>query len=287
MTGEAALRFFREPEPIRGEAREVAPGIRRIVARNASRLTYRGTNTYLVESAGGCLVVDPGPADAGHVDDLLAATGGRIAMVFVTHSHPDHIAALPALRERVAVPVAGFDRGLSSAFRPDVALHEGEALHGLTAIHTPGHASDHFCFSMKNGVLFSGDHVMSWSTTVVSPPDGDMLSYLRSLERLLARDDRLYLPGHGPPFAEPRPFLEGLLNARRDRESAILRSVSREPRSARALVRELYRFAHPELHGPAERIVKAHLLKLQAEGYVICEGEIWRTARSDDPSRAS
>lgn len=281
------MRFFTEPEPLRRTAQEIAPGIRRIVARNGSRLTYRGTNTYLVDSPDGILVIDPGPADGEHAVDLLSATGGQIAMVFVTHSHPDHIGALPELRQHLMVPVAGFDKGHASTFRPDIALRDGETLHGVTAIHTPGHASDHLCFAMQDGVLFSGDHVMSWSTTVVSPPDGDMLSYVRSLERLLERNDRLYLPGHGPPFSDSHHFLEDLLNARQDRERAILRSVDREPRSTRALVRELYCYAHPELHGPAERIVNAHLLKLQAEGYVTCEGEIWRAIRPDSPSQAS
>jgi glyoxylase-like metal-dependent hydrolase (beta-lactamase superfamily II) len=146
---------------------------------------------------------------------------------------------------------------------------------GFTALYTPGHASDHLCFSF-NGVLFSGDHVMSWSSTVVSPPDGDMAAYFGSLMRLLERNDSLYLPGHGPPLFTPHHFVRELLAARKAREAEILGLVATGSVTTAALVSTLYHHVHPDLHGPAERIVHAHLLKLETEGYVTHDGAVWR-----------
>ncbi len=261
------LPLLTEPEPPRGVAFSVAPGIRRLVAPNPGPLTYHGTNTYLIEGAAGTTVLDPGPDDPEHVAAILAAAGGTVARIFLTHGHADHIGALPALRAATGAAV----------FAVRVGLADGAAIGLWTALHTPGHAPDHVCFARADGVVFSGDHVMGWASTVVIPPDGDMAAYIASLRLLLLRqDDALFLPGHGPPIANPRGFTEALLAHRLGREAAIRAALAEAPQTAAALVARLYVPLDPRLRPAAEASVTAHLLKLQAEAVAERQDGVWR-----------
>ena len=268
--------FLKEPEPERGAVMPVVAGISRIVAPNPGPMTYFGTNTYLIEGADGFTVLDPGPASEAHLTAVMTATGGRVARILLSHTHRDHLDGLPALRAATGAPAYGFHASQAADFSPDMPLRDGDAVEGWTALHTPGHAADHLCFARADGVVFTADHVMSWSTSIVSPPNGDMAAYLASLRRLYARDDRLYLPGHGPPIAEPRRFVRALIDHRVMRENAIFSALRGTGKTAGELVGALYAGVAPHLHAAAERSVLAHLLKLEAEGRAVRDGERWR-----------
>ncbi len=265
--------FLTEPEPARGMPLPVRPGIRRVVAANPGAMTYHGTNTYLIEAKGGTVVLDPGPDDPAHVAAVLAAAG-PVARILLTHTHIDHIGALPVLRAATGAPVYAWHVP-SAEIVPDVALRDGNSVDGWQALWTPGHAADHLCFAGPEGVLFSGDHVMGWSSSVVSPPGGDMTAYFASLRRLLARDDAVFLPGHGPPIPEPRAFVRDLLAHREAREAALLAALGSLPLGTQALTEALYPDVDERLRRAAERNVLAHLLKLRAEGRAREAGEGW------------
>lgn len=252
-------------------------GLSRIVARNPSRMTYHGTNTYLLAEEGGFLVLDPGPADdPAHVAEVIRATKGRITRYVVTHGHHDHVGALPELKSRVPAPVHSFEKRLNlDQPRPDVPMRDGDRVGDLIAVHTPGHAPDHLCFQWHDGMIFTGDHVMGWSSSVVSPPLGSMADYIASLDRLLARYDRLYLPGHGPTLASPHGYVRELRNRRVAREREILEALQREQVTVAELSRRLYAKTDPILQSAAERNVLSHLEKLQAEGSVREEDGFW------------
>ena len=266
--------FLTEPKPAWGTRLDVLPGIARMVAPNPGKMTYHGTNTYLIEDAGGAIVVDPGPDDASHVAALLATTG-RVGKIVVTHTHRDHVGAAAALKAATGAPTYGFARSADPGFAADIALEDGAMLAGWTVLHTPGHAADHLCLARADGVVLTADHVMAWSSSVVSPPLGDMSAYLASLRRLLAREDRLYLPGHGPALPDPRRFVQGLLDHRMAREAAIAAALTEAPRTPRGLVEQLYSQVDPMLLAAAERNVVAHLLKLEAEGRAVRSAETW------------
>jgi glyoxylase-like metal-dependent hydrolase (beta-lactamase superfamily II) len=269
------MAFLMEPDPERGVALPVVPGISRIVANNPSLMTYHGTNTYLIEADDGFVVLDPGPDDAGHLEDILTTTQGRVSAILLSHTHSDHLGAATALKARTGAATYAFHLSADPAFLPDVLLRDGDTVAGMTAIHTPGHASDHLCFARPDGLVFSADHVMSWSSSIVSPPGGDMAAYVASLRLMLARDDRLYLPGHGPPLPNPKPYVEDLLNHRLTREQAILQTLGAGPLTTWELVDLLYSKTHPWLRWAAERNVLAHLLKLETERLVRGDGERW------------
>lgn len=268
--------------------------LRRLRCGNPGAFTFLGTNTYLI-GEGAVAVLDPGPEDAVHHGAILAALGGeRISHILVTHTHQDHSPGAAALKASSGAPTFGFgphrtppgeeQRGGDHAFVPDRRLADGEALEGegwwLTALHTPGHCATHLCFALEGtGVLFSGDHVMSWSTSVVSPPDGDMAAYMAGLAQLAARDDRLFLPGHGAPLPDPAPFTRALLAHREARESALRAALQQDgPARVEALVHRLYSPLDPRLLPAAARSLLAHLLKLEAEGAVHRAGEEWAAA---------
>ncbi len=274
------MAFLKEAEPQRGVALPVVEGVRRIVAANPSLMTYHGTNTYLIETGEGLVVLDPGPSDERHLDDVMAATGGEISAILISHTHSDHLGATAVLKARTGAKTYAFHLSGDPAFAPDILLRDGDAAFGLTAIHTPGHASDHLCFSWRDGILFSADHVMSWSSSIVSPPGGDMTDYFASLRLVMARDDRLYLPGHGPPLPDPRPYVEQLLHYRMKREAEIAQALLGGPQDTWGLVDRLYSKTDPWLRRAAERNVVAHLLKLQAEGRVSRDGEVWSSSRA-------
>jgi glyoxylase-like metal-dependent hydrolase (beta-lactamase superfamily II) len=288
-----SIPFLRDDPLPHGAVEDIAPGIRRIVCANPGPFTFRGTNTYLI-GRGEVAVLDPGPADAAHLAAILRATAGeRITRILVSHTHRDHSPGAAALvaatgattfghGPHVTPPDAGGEGG-DHAFRPDIALPDGAAVESedwrATALHTPGHCANHLCFALENeatpGILFSADHVMSWSTTVVSPPDGDMAAYMASLARIAARDDRLYLPGHGPPLPNPAPFVAALAAHRREREAKVFDALRAARRATAAeLVPPVYGpELDPKLVPAAARSLLAHLIKLAAEGMAARDGD--------------
>jgi glyoxylase-like metal-dependent hydrolase (beta-lactamase superfamily II) len=277
------MAFLTEPEPERDTNLPIMPGISRIVANNPGPMTYYGTNTYLIETDQGLVVLDPGPeGHPEHVEAILRATGGHVSHIVISHTHHDHVGAAEELQHKTGAPTVGFKVSGLDSFDADIKLGDGDAVAGMTAIHTPGHALDHLCFSMpgRNGdkVLFSADHVMSWSTSVVSPPGGDMKDYFASLNVLLKRDDDIYLSGHGPPLPEPRGLVRGLLAHRMMREAAIAEKLKQGPANTLTLRDALYSQVNPRLQRAAERNVLAHLLKMEVEGKVVRDGEMWRAA---------
>jgi glyoxylase-like metal-dependent hydrolase (beta-lactamase superfamily II) len=251
-------------------------GVTCVLAPNPGPMTYRGTNTYLIEDGqGGVTVLDPGPAIDAHVDAVVAAGAGRIRRILISHTHPDHVGAALALQARTGAPTLGWHRSADPGFTADQPLQDGAAVGGLTALYTPGHAADHLCFEWHDGIVFTADHVMGWSTSVVSPPDGDMGDYFASLRRLLARPHRLYLCGHGPVVPNPRQYVRALLAHRIHRERAIGQALAEGAMGTAALVKVLYKSIDARLHGAAERNVLAHLLKLEGEAKVERRGADW------------
>jgi glyoxylase-like metal-dependent hydrolase (beta-lactamase superfamily II) len=274
--------FLTEPEPERGSNLPVMPGISRIIANNPGPMTYFGTNTYLIDTPEGLAVLDPGPeGHPEHVEAILRHTGGKIALILISHTHHDHVGAAPALQAATGAPTVGFRSSGLDTFEADIKLDHGGSVAGMTVLHTPGHASDHLCYALPlNGerVLFSADHVMSWSTSIVSPPGGDMRAYFSSLSLLLERDDDVYLPGHGPPLRDPRALVREMLTHRMIREQAIARKLTDGAFDTYTIMDALYSQLNPRLRRAAERNVLAHLLKMEAEGKAIRDGELWRAA---------
>jgi len=292
-----ALRFLREDGPPHGAVETVAPGIRRVVCNNPSPFTYRGTNSWII-GEGRVAILDPGPVNPAHLAALLQAVAGEtVTHILVSHTHGDHSPGAAPLRQAAGAPTYGFGPHVTPAdqggeggdhgFVPDVTLPDGAAVTGdgwgLVALHTPGHCANHLCFAMEgNGALFSADLVMGWSTSVVSPPDGDMADYMASLARLQARaGDRLYLPGHGPPIPEPAGFVEGLVAHRLEREAKVLAALraAAGPVTALELVPAVYGALDPRLVGPASRSLAAHLVKIAAEGAARADGGAWRASQ--------
>ncbi len=279
-----------EPWPT-GLVTRPEPLVRRILAPNASPYTYTGTQTYLVGDERAVVVIDPGPAEEAHLDALTAAIGSaQVVAIACTHTHRDHSPAAAPLAARTGAPIIGCapltledegpraDAAFDVAYRPDRALADGEQIAGpgftLTALATPGHTSNHLCFALQeSGALFTGDHVMGWSTSVVSPPDGDMGDYMASLERLYERQDRIYYPAHGDPIENPRQFVRGMIGHRRQRERQILKLLGEGQSDTPALVARMYAGLDPRLVGAAGRSVLAHLLDLIRRGLVRQEGE--------------
>jgi glyoxylase-like metal-dependent hydrolase (beta-lactamase superfamily II) len=278
-----------------GKVEEVALNVRRLLAGNPSPFTYTGTQTYIV-GAGEVAVIDPGPDLPEHVEAILAATAGeRIAAIMCTHTHRDHSPASRPLAAASGAPIVGCmalaidddgpraDAAFDFDYRPDRVLADGERVEGkgwaLRAVATPGHTSNHLCFALEGtGALFTGDHVMGWSTTVVSPPDGDMTAYMASLDLLLGRDDRVYHPAHGPAVAKPHAHVRALIAHRRMREKQILKRLDAGEGRIPRLVETMYRDVDPRLHGAAGRSVLAHLVDLEGRGLVGREGETWTLA---------
>ncbi len=275
--------FLTEPEPVRDVNLPIMPGISRIVANNPGPMTYFGTNTYLIETAAGTVVLDPGPEDhPEHIDAIMRETGGNISHILISHTHHDHVGGLAQLQDKCGAPSVGFKISGLDTFDADIKLSDGDSVAGLAALHTPGHALDHLCFGVpaKNGdrVLFSADHVMSWSTSIVSPPGGDMKAYFDSLDLLLKREDDVFLPGHGPALRDPRALVKDLLIHRQLREQAIARKLQDGPASTYTIMDTLYSQVDPRLRRAAERNVLAHLMKMEIEGKVVLDGEVWRRA---------
>ncbi|MBW0007944.1 MAG: MBL fold metallo-hydrolase [Sphingomonas sp.] len=270
---------------------QLEPGIARVLAHNPSAFTYYGTQTYLIGMSE-VAVIDPGPDLPEHIDALEKAIGGRpVAAIVCTHTHRDHSPAAKPLAERTGAPIIGCaplaletvgpraDAAFDGDYGPDRVLADGENLavdgEPLIAVATPGHTSNHLCFAYRGG-LFSGDHVMGWSTTVVVPPDGDMAAYMRSLDKLRRRDDRVYYPAHGPAVTNPQQYVRHLVGHRMHREKQILALVAERPRIISDIVANAYPALDPRLVPAAGGSVYAHLLDLERRGLVEQQQDIWK-----------
>jgi len=277
-------------DPPYAKLEELEPGIARVLAHNPSAFTYFGTQTYLL-GAEEVAVIDPGPDIPEHLDALEGAIGERrVAAILCTHTHRDHSPAAAPLAERTGAPIIGCaplaletvgpraDASFDGDYSPDRVLADGELVEvgaePITAVATPGHTSNHLCFAYR-GALFSGDHVMGWSTTVVFPPDGDMAAYMQSLDKLRQRDDRIYYPAHGPPVTNPQQYVRHLAGHRMQRETQILRLIRERARDIPDIVANAYPGLDPRLVTAAGGSVLAHLLDLQRRGLVQQQQDLW------------
>lgn len=279
-----------------GNLQVVAPGIRRLRAANPSPLTGTGTNTYLLQTGAGTVVIDPGPALPLHLEAILAAvqSGFPVAAILISHPHLDHSAlARPLanatgarimafgtatsgrspLMERLAAQGLTGGEGVDTDFAPDICLVDGQHLlfgdHSIEVLHCPGHFGGHLCFVLGD-LLFSADHVMGWATSLISPPDGDMAAYMASLARLSSRHWSRFLPGHGEPIEAPAARLAELAVHRRARESAILAALKAGDHTAERIALRVYRDTPTALMPAATRSVLAHLIDLQERNLVTC-----------------
>lgn len=289
-----------------GETEQHEPLVRRVLAPNPSPYTYTGTQTWLIGAGSDVAVIDPGPAGdgpnsghadingIGHVEAILRAIGDvKVTAILCTHTHRDHSPAAAPLKAVTGAPIIGcaplvlLDDGprADSAFDPDYApdriLTDGEQISGdgwtIKAVATPGHTSNHLCYSLlETGALFTGDHVMKWSTSVVSPPDGDMRAYMASLQKLYDREDRIYYPAHGPAVVKPRQLVRGMIGHRRQRERQIVKLLEAQPQMIPDMVAQMYKGLDPRLTGAAGRSVLAHLVDLQNQGRVLTTGDEWK-----------
>ena len=278
-----------------GIAEQLEPLVRRVLAPNPSPFTFTGTQTYIIGTGDGCAVIDPGPDDPAHIDALdVAIAGEKVLAIMCTHTHRDHSPGARPLARRTGAPIVGCapiafdpdgaraDEGFDPHYEADRVLEDGEAMTGpgwtLRAIATPGHVSNHLCFALEeSGALFTGDHVMGWSTSVVVPPDGDMGAYMASLDKLHARDgNRIYYPAHGPAVDKPRQLVRGMIGHRKQRENQILRLLGEENRSVEALVAAMYKGLDPKLTKAAALSVLAHLIDLERRGLIARSEDIWQ-----------
>jgi glyoxylase-like metal-dependent hydrolase (beta-lactamase superfamily II) len=284
--------FRRELEFEYGAVAYLSPRIRRVIANNPSPFTLYGTGTYIL-GRGNVAVIDPGPADPHHIDAILAATAGEtITHLLITHTHTDHSPGCRLLRDRCDAKSYAFgahgsgveddsvkiEESADQDFVPDVHVRHGDVVEAdgwsVECVYTPGHTSNHMCYALREDrALFTGDHVMAWSTSVISPPDGDMRRYMESLALLLERDDALYWPTHGPAVLNPKPHVEAFIAHRRDREAQILACIDRGQRQIDAMVPTMYADLPEFMYRAAARSV------LSAVMYMVQRGEL----RSNEP----
>lgn len=294
MTRAERLDFDLAFEPAHGSAVPVADLVRRVTVNNPSPFTFHGTNSYIV-GKDTVAVIDPGPQDEAHFQALMAALEGRrVSHIMVSHTHKDHSPLSRRLREATGAAIVAegphraarplhegetnpFAESSDTDFTPDITLRDGEAIEGdgwrLSAILTPGHAANHAAFALEGtGIVFTGDHVMAWATSIVAPPDGAMGDYMASLDRLLERDDRLYLPGHGGSVRQPASFVRALRTHRRMRERAVLERIRSGDRFIADMVKVIYASTDLRLHGAAALSVLAHLEDLVEKGAIATDG---------------
>ncbi|SVB03925.1 uncharacterized protein METZ01_LOCUS156779 [marine metagenome] len=303
--------FQFEDTPPYGEVEQLSPLVRRVMARNPSKFTYHGSGTFIIGPSGNSnhvAIIDAGPADDDHVAAVLKAVDGqRVTHLLVTHTHPDHSPATAAIQEATGAPSFGFGPHPAEAIRahdervrkaieageepesedgegagdryfvPDVVTGDGDIItdQGFTfeALHTPGHISNHLCFALREeDTLFTGDHVMGWSTTVVPAPDGDLNDYMANLRRLLDRPETIYRPTHGPAITSPVTYVSALIGHREHRERQIIDALTHGPRDIESIVADLYADVDEKLHKAAAAVVYAHLLALSRAGRAITDG---------------
>jgi glyoxylase-like metal-dependent hydrolase (beta-lactamase superfamily II) len=290
------MEFDTRFDPAYGVALAVAPDVSRLTVNNPGPFTFHGTNTYLV-GRDTLAIIDPGPVDEPHFEALMRAVAGRrVSHVVVSHTHRDHSPLAARLKDATGAILVGegphraarplrageanpLDASADVDFRPDLVVNDGDVIEGdgwsLEVVLTPGHTANHAAFGLAgSGALFSADHVMAWSTSIVAPPDGAMSDYMASLDKLLGRKDHLYLPGHGGPVTSPAAFVRGLKAHRKMRERAILERLRAGDRTIAEMVRAIYRDTDPRLHGAAGLSVLAHLEDLAGRGVVRAEPEI-------------
>lgn len=290
-----AIPFIREFDARYESEVRVSPLISRLVADNPGPFTFKGTGVYIVGGKD-VAVIDPGPDDASHVDALKRALEGRrVTHILVTHTHSDHSPAAKPLKAWCGAKTYAFgphgsgklddgvrvEEGGDMQFVPDVRVKDGEILKGngftFECVFTPGHTSNHMCYALKEeNALFTGDHVMGWSTTVVTPPDGDMAQYMASVKKLMARDDAVLYPTHGAPVTDPKPFLAAYLEHRLDRERQIVACIGEGLSTIPEMVARMYVDVDKRLHPAASRSVLAHLIQLEGEGRVVNDGGRYR-----------
>lgn len=284
----------RDFDPRHGEPVRLSELVRRITAPNSGPFTFHGTNSYLVGDTA-LAVIDPGPDDAAHVEAILRAAEGRpISHIVVTHTHRDHSPGARLLKERTGAPILGcgphraaralnlgevnpLDASGDTEHAPDVELADSERIAGegwtLSAVDTPGHTANHLAFALEEeGLLFSGDHVMAWSTSIVAPPDGSMADFMASLERLMQRTDGRYLPGHGGAVDHPADYLPALKAHRLGREKSVLDRLTAGDETIAEMVATIYRDVPATLHPAASLSLFAHIEDLVARGFVLCDG---------------
>ncbi len=288
-----AIPFIRTLDAPYEETVALSPRVSRLLARNPGPFTFKGTGVYVVGDRD-IAVIDPGPDLPEHLDALRRAIAGkRVSHILVTHTHSDHSPAARPLKEWTGAPTYAFgphgsgkvedggvrmEEGGDMDFVPDVRVKDGDIVRGdgftFECVYTPGHTSNHMCFALKEEkALFTGDHIMGWSTTVVTPPDGDMAQYMASVKKLIARDDEILYPTHGAPVTDPKPFLKAYLEHRVDRENQILACLRDGVNTIPAMVARMYADVDKRLHPAASRSVLAHLIQLVGEGRVTKAGE--------------
>lgn len=295
------IAFDRAFESVPGRVEQVSPLVRRVLAPNPSAFTFTGTCSYII-GRGKVAILDPGPDDPAHVAALLdAVRGEEVTHILVTHTHRDHSPAAAAVKVATGALTVGegphrparalltgevnpLDASGDTDFRPDIVLPDGETIAGagwtVTAVATPGHTANHLAFALaEDELVFSGDHVMAWATSIVAPPDGSMGDYIHSLEKLGTRPERVYLPGHGGPVKNAPAFVRDYLDHRLAREAAILRALDRSVETVPDLVRGIYIGLDPRLVGAASLTVLAHLEHLVESGRVVTEGPAALTGR--------
>ena len=284
--------YVREIEFEYGDCDEVSPLIRRVVAKNPSAFTYKGTGTYII-GHGDVAVIDPGPLLNEHVEALLRALEGEtVSHILITHTHSDHSPAAKPLKALTGAETYGFgphgsgqhgrddvqvEEDGDMEFVPDVEVGHGDVIKGdgwtVECVYTPGHTSNHMCFALQDEkALFTGDHVMGWSTSIVSPPDGNMEQYMASLRLLLERDDEIYWPTHGPAITDPKPFVRAFIAHREDRERQIMEQLAAGHTRIQDMVPVMYAAVDKKLYPAAARSVFAHMEHLVARGAVRTEG---------------
>jgi glyoxylase-like metal-dependent hydrolase (beta-lactamase superfamily II) len=274
-----------------GAAQQMSPLVQRVVAENPSPFTFHGTGTFIV-GTDTVAVIDPGPVIDSHIDAIMKAVAGRtVSHILVTHTHMDHSPAAAAIKANTGAPTWAFgphgsgrpdsggviEEGGDHEFKPDHTLRHGNIIEGkgwtFEALHTPGHTSNHICFALKEEkTVFTGDHIMGWSTTIVTPPDGDMQAYMRSLDLLLPRDDVLYRPCHGPAIENPQAFVQAYIEHRQARNSQILQCLKDSIHGIPEMVERMYADVPAFLHPAAQRSVLAHLIHLTETGEARCDG---------------
>ena len=274
------------------EIQQISPLVRRLVENNPGPFTFTGTCTYIV-GRGDVAVIDPGRENDAHTQAIIdALKGERIAHIVVTHTHKDHSPGAALLAERTGAPIVGCapfvakggpETGLDSAhdlaYAPARVLKDGDRIEGdgytLEAVETPGHASNHLCFALpQERSVFSGDHIMAWSTSIVAPPDGNMTDYMSSLDKLRGREDALLWPGHGGPVMEPQRYMRALAAHRRQREAAIVRRLHAGDETIHDMVARIYDGLDPRLVNAAALSVLAHMEDLVTRGVAVAEGPV-------------